>query len=76
MPNPARNLHLEKGQVVMVSEVTPYALPMHQKCRQGIIRQTNPPVACACATKRFLRKYPEVIVDEQGRVWWPAKDAT
>jgi hypothetical protein len=72
-PDPSRNAHVERGRVVMVSEVQPYALPMHQKCRQGIVRRTDPPVACACATKRFLKAHPEVIVDKDGRAWWPAK---
>jgi hypothetical protein len=75
-PDPSRNAHVEKGRIVMVSEVTPYALPLHQKCRQGIIRQSDPPVACACATKRFLKKHPEVIIDRAGRVWWPVKEAS
>ena len=57
----------------MVSDVTPYALPLHQKCRQGIMRMSNPPVACACATKRFLRAHPEVILDDTGAAWWPAE---
>lgn len=73
-PSPAYNVHLPKGRAVMVSDIQPYALPMHQKCKQGIIRRTVPPVACACATKRFLKAHPEIIIDETGAVWWPAKE--
>lgn len=75
-PDPSRNAHVERGRVVMVSEVTPYALPLHQKCRQGIVRRSDPPVACACATKRFLKRHPEVIIDEKGAAWWPAEEST
>lgn len=28
--------------------------------------------ACACATRRFLRAHPEVIVDAAANVFWPA----
>jgi hypothetical protein len=29
---------------------------------------------CKCATTRFLKKHPEIIMDATGRAWWPADE--
>ncbi len=77
-PDPSRNLHVEKGRAVMVSDIQPHALQMHEKCRgRGVVAIVDGgtrAIPCKCATKRFLKAHPEVIIDKSGAAWWPAKD--
>lgn len=76
-PDPSRNQETPKGRAVTAAEISPYALPLHLKCRgKGVVGyrgqgEERTAVPCACATKRFLRAHPEVVVDRDGRVWWP-----
>lgn len=79
-PDPSRNLHADRGRSVVVNDITPYA---RQKCGncggRGIVgmRTTDEQQAaepCKCATVRFFKKHGrDLIVDAQGRAWWPAK---
>ncbi len=70
------NLDKPRGKQVMVADISPYALQMHQPCGgRGILRGTAN-VPCRCATKRFLLKHPEVIIDATGHCWWPMKEKT
>lgn len=70
-----RNAHVPRGRDVTVSEVQAYALSGHGKCGgRGVVGR----VACACATKRFMRANPDVIVVREGDllgVYWPLKIA-
>lgn len=70
-PDPSRNVYYPRGREVTVDDVKAHALPKHQKCKGGMVSKTTP---CSCATKRFLKAHPEVIIDSDGRAWWPAKD--
>jgi len=65
-----------KGRQVTVADLVPYALQMHPLCGgKGIVRGTNN-VPCKCATKRFFKAKPNVILDATGAAWWPAKEDT
>ena len=83
-PNPARNAHVEKGRPVTANEVIAHRLPMHEKCRvgKGIVSiamhedGTRTAVPCACATKRFFKAHPEIVIDDNGAAWWPAEEVT
>lgn len=72
-PDPSRNLHVPRGAAVTVAEVVKHALPKHSKCVGGLERgsKTTP---CICATRRFLKAHPEIIMDKAGSAWWPAED--
>lgn len=69
---PARNLMSPRGPRVTVAEMQCYGYALCQRgCRgTGLER---PQVACACATRRFLKAHPEVIVDPEANVWWPER---
>jgi len=68
-----RNAHLPRGRAVTVGDIQAYAMPGHGKCGgRGVVGR----VACSCATKRFMRAHPEVIVVREGDllgVYWPLK---
>lgn len=74
--DPSRNTHIEKGAQVIGNDVTPHAREKCGKCRGKGLRfsfERRRNEACACATKRFLEAHPEVIVEKNGALWWPAK---
>jgi len=68
-----RNANIPRGRDVKLSEVQAYALRGHSKCGgTGAVGR----VACSCATKRFMRAHPEVVVVREGEllgVYWPLK---
>lgn len=70
-PDPSQNLHVEKGAPVTLEEVRAYVLPGCATCsgRTGLGRDGKP---CACATRRFMKAHPEIIMDRVGHAWWPA----
>lgn len=82
-PNPSRNSHVERGRPITVADVAPYARQKCQKCRgKGMVgvklSEDGTPVSatpCKCATVRFFKAKPEIILDEEGRAWWPAEGA-
>lgn len=77
-PSIARNLDKPKGREVTPADVAPHALPLHPPCRgKGLLglRGDGRREICKCATKRFLRAHPEVILEADGRAWWPAPKA-
>jgi hypothetical protein len=77
--DPSRNLHVEKGRVVTVNDITPHARPKCKDCKGKGITGTNKDddgkavsaTPCRCATSRFFKAHPEVIVDARGASWWP-----
>lgn len=69
-PDPSQNLHVAKGASVTVDEVRAYGLPGCVSC-SGTGR-TPRGVICSCATRRFMKAHPEIIVDRVGYSWWPA----
>src|SRR5215831_7951915 len=77
----ARNVHKEPGRAISVNDVIPYARPGCQKCRgKGIVGyrkvgETRGAEPCACATKRFWKAHPEIIVTEKGLAFWPSDEA-
>lgn len=73
--DPSRNLGKEKGPPVLAEEVLEYADEDHFPCRGTGSRRfggkrTKQP--CRCSTKGFLEAHPEVIIERDGRAWWPA----
>ena len=78
--DPSRNLHVEKGRVVTVNDITPHARPKCKDCNGKGITGTNKgddgkavsATPCRCATSRFFKAHGEVIVDSTGAAWWPA----
>ena len=67
-----RNAGRPRGRLVLAGDITAHALAGHAAC--GGRGQVNG-VACSCATKRFLRAHPEVIVVREGAAmvaYWPA----
>jgi len=71
-----RNVDVPRGRPVKTGDVSAYALGGHSKCRgTGMVGAAE---ACSCATKRFMRAHPEVIVVREGDllgVYWPLKVA-
>jgi hypothetical protein len=68
-----RNASIPRGRQVTTGDVSAHALPGHAKC--GGRGMVGVEMACPCATKRFLRRHPGVIVVMEGdvaRVYWPA----
>jgi len=79
-PDPRRNLHVEPGRPVVVNDITPYARPKCGKCKKGIADTVKNDAGevvgaapCVCATTRFYRRHPEIIVTETGAAFWPAE---
>jgi len=71
----ARNPGVPRGRPVTVGDISGYALSGHQECRGrgmiGLVEGKARP--CKCATKRFLKAHPEVVVDgATGEAFWPA----
>lgn len=76
LPDPSRNLHMPRSHPVSIQAVKACVLPKHALCR-GTGLQGDPVTSttpCKCATKRFMQKYPEIIIDKDGRAWWPVKE--
>jgi hypothetical protein len=75
-PSIARNLDKARGPQVLASQVRAHALPFHPACNgTGVRNKVGAGGArqiCKCATKRFLRAHPELIVQADGQCWWPA----
>jgi len=73
---PARNQHLGQGQVVTVADIKKHAFAGCQKgCRGSGLMPYQPgeqPRACECATRRFLKAHPNLVIDERANAWWPA----
>lgn len=73
-----RNAGVPRGRQVVVGDVSAYALEGHPPCRGTGMTGTNASgdaVPCTCATRRFFKAHPEVIVvPDAGSVkaWWPA----
>lgn len=76
-PDARRNLHVERGRPVVVNDITPFARPKCGKCGgKGIAGmrsagETTGAEPCSCATKRFFREHPEIIVTAEGEAFWP-----
>lgn len=77
-PDARRNLHVERGRPVVVNDITPFARPKCGKCKNGIAGTTKNDAGevvgatpCACATTRFYRHHPEIIVTAEGEAFWP-----
>lgn len=68
------NTSKPKGKQVMVGEVAPYALQMHPPCRGTGIQRGTRDVPCRCATLRFFKAHPEIIIEASGQAWWPQKE--
>ena len=67
-----RNAGTPRGRPVSTGDVSAYALAGHAKC--GGSGMLGPQMACPCATKRFLKRHPEVVVVIEGGVcgvYWP-----
>lgn len=69
-PDPSQNLHVAKGAPVTVDEVRAHGLPGCASCSGA--GRTPRGVICSCATRRFMKAHPEIIVDRVGYSWWPA----
>jgi hypothetical protein len=73
VPDPSQNLGAEKGAAVTLDEVLACRLQGHPACRgTGLGKDGRP---CACATKRFFKAHPEIIVDAAGSAWHPVAKA-
>lgn len=74
-PTIARNQGAARGRPVTLGDVAPFRRPLHQPCAagRGTVVRKGRREACACATKRFLRAHPELILDARGNAWWPAE---
>ncbi len=77
--DPSRNLHVERGRIVTASDITPFARPKCGTCRgKGIVGlrlagEAQGVEPCKCATSRFFKRHgKKVIIDREGRAWWPA----
>lgn len=76
-PTPARNVQKEPGRPIEVRDVAPYARAMCPKCKgQGMVGyrkvgETRGAEPCKCATTRFWKAHPEIIVTEKGVAYWP-----
>ena len=72
-----RNAGVPRGRPVTVGDISGYAQSGHQPCKgRGVlgIWQGDKALPCKCATKRFLKAHPEVIVDgPTGQAWWPVQ---
>lgn len=70
----SRNAGSPRGRAVPVGDVAAHALSGHSKCRgTGMLGAR---MACACATRRFLKAHPDVIVVPDGAecgVYYPVK---
>lgn len=68
--DPSQNVHVERGPAITLEEVRAHALDGHASCRStpGLAKDGKP---CTCATKRFFRAHPEIVVDDKGFAWWP-----
>lgn len=75
-PDPSRNLHLPRGEQVTIDQVRAHRLVGCTKCSstglEGDRRRSTTP--CVCATRRFLKANPRIIMDRAGSAWWPAVD--
>lgn len=77
--DPSRNLHIDKGRQITIDDVRPYALAMHHPCRGngvvGLVKDAEGKAVagrpCICATKRFFKAHPEIIMEANGAAWWP-----
>ena len=78
-PDPRRNLHVDPGRPVTVSDITPYARQKCGKCGgRGIVGMRHAGDAtgaepCRCAHLRFMKAHPEIVVTETGAAFWPAQ---
>lgn len=75
----ARNQGKPKGRPVTVANIRIHARALHQACGGRGYRKVRRggevlAVPCKCATKAFLKRHPEVILDASGNAWWPADD--
>lgn len=78
--DPSRNLHVERGRPVTAADITPYARQKCGDCKgKGLVGRRSAGEVhgiepCACASKRFIKAHPEVIIDVQGVAFFPAEE--
>lgn len=74
--DPSRNLHKHRGAAVTVPEVLKHKLRGCGPCRGTGLEgdPTTSTTPCVCATRRFLKAHPEIVMDRAGSAWWPALD--
>jgi hypothetical protein len=78
--DPSRNLHAERGRPVTAADITPYARQKCSSCRgKGVVGRRSAGEVhgvepCVCATKRFIKAHPEVIIDAHGVAFFPAEE--
>ena len=78
--DPSRNLHAERGRPVTAADITPYARQKCTDCKgKGLVGRRSAGEVhgvepCACASKRFIKAHPEIIIDAQGVAFFPAEE--
>jgi hypothetical protein len=80
--DPSRNLHVERGRAITVRDIAPHARAKCTKCKgTGIVAKIKDAdgnvvgaTPCACATRKFFQRHPELIVEKNGAGFWPKED--